>query len=150
MERGGGGSFFHRKIFANIGVFDEHLVSEDFDFHLRVAREYPIFFCNEALVYKRIVSNSLGKTPRAYSDDGLRILEKHSDIVGDRLGYLRMRKVLRNSDMGFYSRDFVFGLEQGIRAVRMAPSLRFRVVCLFLLVMNVFKYPIKGMLGRRT
>jgi glycosyltransferase involved in cell wall biosynthesis len=140
--------FFARELVCKLGGFDEDLVSEDFDFHLRIARQYPIHFLNEPLVFSRITRGSLGRSPRRYLADGLKILQKHADLVGARLPYLKMRKVMRNSDMGFYSGDFSTGVQEGLHAIRLAPSLSRRLQCTVTLVLNIGKYQIKRLVQR--
>ncbi|MGB8952985.1 MAG: glycosyltransferase [Candidatus Aminicenantales bacterium] len=47
-------SLFRKEIFDEIGVFDEDLpVCEDYDFSLRLAHKYPIYFLEKRLIVKR-------------------------------------------------------------------------------------------------
>lgn len=47
-------AMFRRRVFDDIGIFDEDLpVCEDYDFGIRLAHRYPIYFLPEALIVKR-------------------------------------------------------------------------------------------------
>ncbi len=47
-------ALFRREVFEDIGRFDEDLpVCEDYDFGIRLARKYPIYFLPKSLIIKR-------------------------------------------------------------------------------------------------
>ena len=47
-------AFFRREAFARIGTFDEDLpVCEDYDFGIRLAHKYPVYFLTRPLIVKR-------------------------------------------------------------------------------------------------
>ncbi|MGD9345906.1 MAG: glycosyltransferase [Candidatus Aminicenantes bacterium] len=47
-------SLFRKEVFAEIGVFDEDLpVCEDYDFGIRLAHRYPVYFLTRPLIVKR-------------------------------------------------------------------------------------------------
>lgn len=47
-------SLFRKEVFAEIGQFDEDLpVCEDYDFGIRLARRYPVYFLTRPLIIKR-------------------------------------------------------------------------------------------------
>lgn len=47
-------ALFRREVFASVGTFDEDLpVCEDYDFGIRLAHRYPVYFLTRPLVVKR-------------------------------------------------------------------------------------------------
>ncbi len=47
-------ALFRREVFARIGTFDEDLpVCEDYDFGIRLAHKYPVYFLTRPLIVKR-------------------------------------------------------------------------------------------------
>jgi glycosyltransferase involved in cell wall biosynthesis len=85
-----------REVFDTVGVFDESLVYEDWDFWLRVARRYRFVYSPDVMVRYRVLATSLGRNlgPRAL-DSHLRLTRKHLDagppldkVVRDRVVWL--------------------------------------------------------------
>jgi glycosyltransferase involved in cell wall biosynthesis len=47
-------ALFRREVFDNVGLFDENLpVCEDYDFGIRLAHRYPVYFLTRPLIVKR-------------------------------------------------------------------------------------------------
>ncbi len=55
-------ALINKKIFKELNGYDENLIYEDYDFWLRMAREYSILYVDDIIVEKRKLSSSLGHT----------------------------------------------------------------------------------------
>ena len=55
-------ALINKNIFEELGGYDEHLVYEDYDIWLRIARKYYILYADDILVKKRKLNTSLGST----------------------------------------------------------------------------------------
>lgn len=76
----GASTFFcHKKIFEEIGYFDETLrVCEDYDFWLRVLKQFPIYFINQALTIKQAGHpNQLSFSTKLIDTYRIEALKKH-------------------------------------------------------------------------
>lgn len=94
------------EVFQEIGFFDESLVAEDFDFHLRLSRVYKYGFVNKPLLYDRHITTSLGRSPRLWIHDGIKALAKHRDILGRRYHDALRVKCIRNQAVCLYNGYF--------------------------------------------
>jgi len=85
-----------REIFNEVDYFDEQLPGEDTDMWLRVARQYPIGYINQPLVYYRMhgtnVSNNNLKLIRGF----LAIMRKHFREEPLRNAPIKKTKILIN------------------------------------------------------
>ena len=66
-----------RKIFDEIGFFDEKERGEDTDMWLRVARKYPIGYINKPLVYYRMHETNISNNKLVLIIGLFRIMRKH-------------------------------------------------------------------------
>jgi glycosyltransferase involved in cell wall biosynthesis len=77
-----------RAVYEEIGGFDEDLpTAEDLDFHLRVARRWPIGVIEEPLTLVRRSNAGLSGLARTYEDQFFvvrRFLEQHADSIAPR------------------------------------------------------------------
>lgn len=76
--------FLSKKLISEVGGFDERLVAEDFDFHLRLARNASFHYINKPMFFSRALSGSLGNRMEVWSDDIFKSLEKHRLFIGDK------------------------------------------------------------------
>jgi len=83
-------------LFDRVGLFDETLVQEDLDFHLRAAKETSFCYIDKALFFSRKVMGSLGRNPRKWIGDGELAINKHRDYIGDRYVEIMNSKFKRN------------------------------------------------------
>jgi glycosyltransferase involved in cell wall biosynthesis len=90
---------FKRKLFDDIGLYDESLVYEDYDMWLRIARKYTILFSDFISCKYRIRPGSLSSTIKNWDYSDIKIFSKHA---GAPLPMQRLRniahKVYVNSD----------------------------------------------------
>ena len=75
-----------RTVYGKIGLYDENIGFEDWDFFLRIAREGSIGYCKQKTVVYRIVENSLSHSTDSarrinMRKSELQILEKYKDIA---------------------------------------------------------------------
>lgn len=77
-----------RAVYEEIGGFDESLpTAEDLDYHLRIARRWPIGVIEEPLVLVRRSNSGLSGLERTYEDQFFvvqRFLEQHVDAIAPR------------------------------------------------------------------
>lgn len=78
-------AMFRRDLWETVGGFDEKLLQEDFDFHLRLARIATFSFVNQPLFYSRRISGSLGRSPSRWVHNYEIAIRKHSDYLGESL-----------------------------------------------------------------
>jgi len=55
-------ALINRRIFGELGGYDDTLIYEDYDYWLRVARKYPILYIDKILVKRIKTKSSLGNT----------------------------------------------------------------------------------------
>lgn len=70
-----------KEVFDRVGLYDERLIYEDYDFWLRVAREFSFIFIDDSLVYYRLHSSNLHKkiSKKEWGKSMLLIALKHLD-----------------------------------------------------------------------
>jgi len=71
------------RFLRELGGFDESLRAEDFDIHLRAARQTRFSFFGEPVYYNRVLSKSLGRRTAAWTEDVMTALSKHRDVFGE-------------------------------------------------------------------
>lgn len=71
--------FTSKKVYDLIGGFDETLLAEDLDLHLRVARLTDFTYIPTRLMAKRVVQGGLGQHAAKWNDDIFKAIEKHVD-----------------------------------------------------------------------
>ena len=102
--------FLSRDLLERTGPFDETLVSEDFDYHLRLSKHAEFHFIDRPLAYCRVLPTSLGRSPRKWASDGVKILSKHKDDLGCRYAEALSSKHFRNFSVfcqnGFFVDSF--------------------------------------------
>jgi len=70
--------FMEKAVFDAVGGFDESMRSlEDWDFAIRVAKEYPIGFVPEALIEVSASAGGVSSNPGAYYQSRCHMLRKH-------------------------------------------------------------------------
>lgn len=74
---------FPRWLWAQAGPYDERLVAEDFDMHLRQARFAEFAYIDEPLFCTRKVPSSLGQRPDRWIEDVFIALDKHRDMFDE-------------------------------------------------------------------
>jgi len=52
----------HMDVFKKLNGYDEELYFEDFDFEVRASRYFPFYFCDQIVVRKRELPNSMSKS----------------------------------------------------------------------------------------
>lgn len=99
-------SLVRRKVYEQIGPYDETLIFEDLDFFFRASRHWQIKFVTDLDTEYRVLANSLGTTlmSTARGLDGMStILQKQLGVgrVTDLLIARRIRKIaMRKKDLG--------------------------------------------------
>lgn len=100
-------SLVRRKVYEQIGPYDETLIFEDLDFFFRASRQWQIKFVTDLDTEYRVLANSLGTTlmSTARGLDGMSaVLQKQLGVgqVTDLLIARRIRKIaMRKKDLGF-------------------------------------------------
>ena len=99
------GSFWRSQVIQQIGPFDENLhLTMDYDYSLRVGKQYNLYVLNEYLAAFRVHPASKSEEVRKHFDEDLAIAQRHTRsgfLVGlHRLhnqliifSYLRMQKL---------------------------------------------------------
>ena len=116
--------FLPLKALRNVGGFDENLLAEDYDLHLRLARQYKFVYIDEPLIYKRDLRFSLGEKPWVWTSGVVTALEKHADILGDKLPGLIERKLYVLSVACVSQGSMKNGARLGRQAIKNTSSLR--------------------------
>jgi glycosyltransferase involved in cell wall biosynthesis len=110
-----------RAVYEEIGGFDEALpTAEDLDFHLRVARHWPIGVIEEPLTRARRSTKGLSSLSRTYEDQYFvvrRFLAQHADAIAPRdrdaalfAATVRLaRGLLMQRDLGAALRQVAYG-----------------------------------------
>jgi alpha-1,3-rhamnosyltransferase len=126
--------FTSKAVMEKVGGYDEELIAEDFDLHLRVARIAKFKYISAPLFYSRHVPGSLGRKPWLWADDIFAALAKHADILGDELDTLVVEHSLRLSKGCFLHGGWRYGSRLGLQAIMKADSLsgRLRVSAQFI------------------
>ncbi len=79
-------------VYEKTGLYDESLMAEDFDMHLRQARVARFIYLDVPLYYKRDLKDSLGTKTNLWGDDILIALEKHKDYLGKNyIGFIKRK-----------------------------------------------------------
>jgi hypothetical protein len=96
-----------RKVYEQIGPYDETLIFEDLDFFFRASKQWQINFVTDIDTEYRVLGNSLGTTlmSTARGLDGMSIVLQKQLGVGhgtDLLIARRLRKIaMRKKELGF-------------------------------------------------
>jgi glycosyltransferase involved in cell wall biosynthesis len=81
-------ALLRRAVYEDVGGFDENLpTASDLDFHLRVARRWPIGVIEEPLTRARRSDKGLSTLPRSYEDQFFvvqRFLDRHAGEISPR------------------------------------------------------------------
>lgn len=93
---------YRRKVIEQIGMYDENLTFEDWDFNIRMAeRQLSIKYYDECLMCYRQVkgSKSNSNTEKGhieYCDGKIQTLDKHAEWMNKEVYYQRQKKVLQD------------------------------------------------------
>jgi len=144
--------FARRDLLASIGYCDEALVNEDYDLHLRLARVAKFEYINEPLVSSRYTPSSFGKQPWRFGSSVITALEKHEDLLGDRLPeILRERALTIASGCFEYGRP-AHGLVWDVRALHYShtPALKVQSVLSGVkgALVGLSRYALTAIIGR--
>ena len=97
------GTMYRRKIFTAIGPYDENLIAEDVDIHLRILSKYSCSYCGSKVARYRRHDNQLSKKQSLwYVQDRLKIFvkwlgkcsEQDSEYLKNAIIYLLIRSYL--------------------------------------------------------
>jgi glycosyltransferase involved in cell wall biosynthesis len=78
------------EVLRNLGGFDENLRVEDYDMWLRISRNYHFSFVKDAIVYYRVVQNSLIRRLGSRKfEDWIDMYMKHLDAEGEAAKIIR-------------------------------------------------------------
>lgn len=136
------------EVFQEIGLFDEALVAEDFDFHLRLSRVYKYGFVDKPLLYDRHISTSLGRSPKRWIHDGIKALAKHRDILGSRYYDALRVKCIRNQAVCLYN-GYLWGyFFYTAKAITYSRSLKLFLDTFSFICVTTFAFYFKKIFGR--
>jgi alpha-1,3-rhamnosyltransferase len=110
-----------------VGKFDENLLAEDYDLHLRLARHYKFSYIDEPLLYKRDTRFSLGGKPWVWASGNIVALKKHADVLGEKLPDLIERELYRLSVACISQGGFKEGVRLGNQALDSTGPLKRRL-----------------------
>lgn len=100
-------SLVRRKVYEQIGPYDETLIFEDLDFFFRASKQWQIKFVTDIDTEYRVLANSLGTTlmSTARGLDGMSVvLQKQLGVSHETDSWIarRLRKIaMRKKDLGF-------------------------------------------------
>lgn len=140
--------FAPRRLYACVGGFDETLVAEDFDIHLRMARITEFVYVDAATFFSRTVSGSLGRQTRKWEKDIFIALRKHEDLWKERID-----RICETREVALYTRfmeegDIEYAATYFRRMLRRQGQLRFAIFLCFQLAAVGLWYGCIGILRR--
>ena len=115
--------FLRRQLLLDAGAFDPDMIAEDCDLHLRLARTAEFHYVEDPIFYSRYTPGSLGKKPWLWGDGIIKALEKHEDVLGDRLPCLRAKASSNICDHCVEYGEWSHGIRWGAKAIGYAPGI---------------------------
>lgn len=122
--------FTSMEMFKQLSGFDDALVAEDYDLHLRISRIATFKYIPKALVYKRYLKTSLGRQPWRWAAGNVVALRKHADLLGESLPKILGLELGRLSMACFSQGAVMHGLKLGRESIKKMDSNRDRVAIL--------------------
>lgn len=116
--------FLNRQLVESVGFFDESLVSEDHDYHLRLSHLAEFQFIDQPLLCTRVCAGSLGRSPHKWIGESLTILEKHKSQLGVNYSQAVINKNFRIFTVFANCGDVLAGLPYAWCAFRLAKGLQ--------------------------
>jgi hypothetical protein len=98
--------FVSRALMEAVGPYDENLIAEDFDMHLRLARLASYVYIDKPLFYSRKTVGNLGSKRSGWSDDIFVALEKHKDTLSAEYSRVLISRHLKLAQAFFLDLDF--------------------------------------------
>lgn len=134
-------------VYNKVGLYDETMVAEDFDMHLRQARVAEFIYINQSLFFKRDVIDSLGTKTERWANDIFKAIEKHRDYIPiHKYNKILISKCLKLFKASIYQFDYSSGHKYLFLALDKEDSLE-RKLHTFLRFMGAFMIQIsKGIL----
>lgn len=122
--------FTSMEVLKRVNGFDEELVAEDYDLHLRISRFVPFKYIPKALVYKRYLKTSLARQPWRWAAGNVIALQKHADLLGDSLPKVLGVELGRLSIACFSQGAIMHGISLGRESIKIMESNHDRAIVL--------------------
>lgn len=99
----------HRKVVQTVGVFDEEMPRlQDYEYAIRIAKEYDIGFLNEVLLNEYELEGCISSNPKSMKCAYALLLKKHADFIDvDYIWneYLRIANIMESFDIDWENFD---------------------------------------------
>lgn len=123
-------ALMNKKIFQELGGYDESLIYEDYDLWIRMARKYSILYLDDIIVEKRKLISSLGQTNALKLNKRTRLFKHSTYLIVKKTFKMNRTKLEDNASMKKISIELKGNLK----------ALNFLLILKYLILILKFKF----------